>query len=82
MRRRRKPTPAQASRCGGDIDNFAPDLKGSGASSTMLGGGKVMTAELELVVDAGVNGHERWAEAAEVPPAEQVESCWRGVKLA
>jgi len=36
----------------------SPDLGGDVASSTMVGGGQTMAAELEVVVDAGVGGQE------------------------
>ena len=58
--RRGEPTAEliRPSRCGGDADNIAPSAKGVVASGTVLGGGEAVTAELEVVVDAGVNGQK------------------------
>ncbi len=48
-------------RCLCDISNrgdLAPGAESGVAGGTVLGGGEAMTAELEMVVDAGVGGQE------------------------
>ncbi len=48
----------RSSRCGHDADHLAPGAEGSVACGTMFVGGQAMATELEMVVDAAMDGAE------------------------